>query len=113
MINSGVDNHILFRDGIRNVWRKTIGALEELDYDIEDKNRESGMIYLNIVEGGEGRSMLSTVSFWKNEDTVEYIVSLDRLENGIAVRVLDKDKKRVRNDVSKDMYVDLMSQFKP
>lgn len=112
-INSGVNSHLLIHDGLGNAWRKTVKAIEELAYDIEDKNRESGLIYLNIAVGKKETSMLSTLSFWKKSATQIYIVGVERIESGIAVRVMDDERNRIDDEVSKGLFADLLGKLQP
>jgi len=113
LIASGVDSHLLVRDSLRNTWRKTIGVLEEQGYDIEDKNRQTGQVYLNIAEDDSSSSMLSSLSFWKKADTSVYVLVLQPVENGVEVRVLDEEKNRIDNKVSKEILADLLAQLAP
>ncbi|ORU90581.1 MAG: hypothetical protein A6F71_06350 [Cycloclasticus sp. symbiont of Poecilosclerida sp. M] len=100
---------LLVRDSMRVVWRKVIKTLDDLDYDIEDKNRDKSYIYLNIDESEGG--MLAALSFWGNSKTTTYIVSLQHAENGVVVQVKNGQKKPVRNDSSKRIYDDLLSKL--
>ena len=111
LMGSGVDSHLLVRDSLRNAWRKTIGVLEEQGYDIDDKNRQTGQIYLNIAEGDSSNSMLSSLSFWKKVDTDVYVLVLKSVENGVQVSVLDEEKNRVNNNVSTEILADLLTQL--
>ena len=111
LMGSGVDSHLLVRDSLRNAWRKTIGVLEEQGYDIDDKNRQTGQIYLNIAEGDSSNSMLSSLSFWKKVDTDVYVLALKSVENGVQVSVLDEEKNRVDNNVSTEILADLLTQL--
>ncbi len=111
LMGSGVDSHLLVRDSLRNAWRKTIGVLEEQGYDIDDKNRQTGQIYLNIAEGDSSNSMLSSLSFWKKVDTDVYVLVLKSVENGVQVSVLDEEKNRVDNNVSTEILADLLTQL--
>lgn len=112
-IENGVDSHLLVHDSLSNAWRKTMKALEELDYDIEDKNRESSLIYLNVTAGKKEGSMLATLSFWKESETVVYIVGIERIESGIAVRVLDEERSRIDNELSRGILADLLGKLQP
>ena len=111
LMGSGVDSHLLVRDSLRNAWRKTIGVLEEQGYDIDDKNRQTGQIYLNIAEGDSSNSMLSSLSFWKKVDTDVYVLVLKSVESGVQVSVLDEEKNRVDNNVSTEILADLLTQL--
>jgi len=113
LIANDVDSHLLVRDSLRNTWRKTIGVLEEQGYDIEDKNRQTGQVYLNIAEDDSSSSMLSSLSFWKKADTSVYVLVLQAVENGVEVRVLDEEKNRIDNKVSKEILADLFAQLAP
>ncbi|MBV1913328.1 MAG: outer membrane protein assembly factor BamC [Cycloclasticus sp.] len=113
LIQNGVDSYLLVRDSLRNAWRKTISALDEKGYDIEDKNRQSNQVYLNIAKDDGSSSMLSSLSFWKKADTEVYVLELKRAEGGIAIRVLDEEKVRIDNLASKTLLTDLLDQFAP
>lgn len=113
LIQDGVDSHLLVRDSLRNAWRKTISALEEKNYDIEDKNRQTSLVYLNIAKNSGSSSMLSSLSFWKKAETDVYVVELQRAENGITVRVLDEEKNRIDNATSQTLLTDLLAQLAP
>jgi len=105
---SGVNSSLLVRDSLRNTWRKTIGVLEDLGYVIEDKNRQRGKIYLNVpVATGKSNSMLSSLSFWGEVETVVYVVALEHQQNGVKVRVLSEEKGRVDDNVTRDILSDL------
>lgn len=113
LVGSGVDAHLLVRDSLRSTWRKVIGAFESLDYDIEDKNRVRSEVYLNIVTEETSGSMLSNLSFWNKADTVPYLVILERLDMGVAIRVLDKAEKRVGDKVASVILADLLAELTP
>jgi len=113
LIKNGVDSYVLVRDSVRNTWRKTISALEEKSYDIEDKNRQTSLVYLNISKDSGSSSMLSSLSFWKKADTDVYILELKRGEDGVEVRVLDEDKGRIDNNISQTLLADLLAQLAP
>ena len=98
-------------DSYRNTWRKIITALEELEYDIEDKNREENKVYLNIPEEGNDPGMLSSLTFWKSESTIEYLVVFKEYSDGVAVKVQNSEGVLVDNDVSKRIYADLLSKL--
>ncbi|OUR88516.1 hypothetical protein A9Q85_03080, partial [Cycloclasticus sp. 44_32_T64] len=85
----------------------------EQGYDIEDKNRQTGQVYLNIAEDDSSSSMLSSLSFWKKADTSVYVLVLQAVENGVEVRVLDEEKNRIDNKVSKEILADLFAQLAP
>jgi len=109
---NGVNSSLLVRDSLRNTWRKTIGVLDDLGYDIEDKNRERGEIYLNIpVASGKSKGLFSGFSFLGNVDVIVYVVALDDQENGVKIRVLSEEKDRVDNDVTRDILYDLTSNL--
>lgn len=109
-LKKGVDSHLLVQDSLRNAWRKTVTALEELDYDIADKNRENSLIYLNIATAKQG-GMLSTLSFWKKAETQVYLVAVERVETGIAVRVLNEQKDRIDDEFSRGILADLLTKL--
>ena len=111
LIENGVDNHLLVRDSLRNTWRKTISALDEKGYDIEDKNRQSNQVYLNIAKDDGSSSMLSSLSFWKKADTEVYVLQLSSDAMGVKIRVLDEEKNRIDNTVSQTLLTDLLAQF--
>ncbi|MBQ0724568.1 MAG: outer membrane protein assembly factor BamC [Cycloclasticus sp.] len=111
-VKQGVDSHLLVQDSLRNVWRKTVTALEELDYDVGDKNRENSLIYLNIATAKQG-GMLSTLSFWKKAETQVYLVALERVETGVAVRVLDEQQTRIDDEFSRGILADLLTKLTP
>jgi len=113
LIKNAVDSYLLVRDSLRNTWRKTISALEEKNYDIEDKNRQTSLVYLNIAKDSNSSSMLSSLSFWKKADTDVYILELKRAEDGVEVRVLDEEKGRVDNNISQALLADLLAQLAP
>jgi uncharacterized lipoprotein len=100
---------LLVRDSLRNVWRKTIKALDDLDYDIEDKNREKSAIYLNIYEGDGG--MLSAISFWGGGKKKIYIIGMNQGEDGVVVQIRDENKKLAKNDTAKRLYDDLLKKL--
>lgn len=111
-LKQGVDSHLLVQDSLRNAWRKTVTALEELDYDIGDKNRENSLIYLNIAIAKQG-GMLSTLSFWKKAESQVYLVSVERVETGVAVRVLNEQKDRIDDEFSRGILADLLTKLTP
>ena len=111
-LKQGVDSHLLVQDSLRNAWRKTVTALEELDYDIADKNRENSLIYLNIATAKQG-GMLSTLSFWKKAETQVYLVAVERVETGIAVRVLNEQRDRIDDEFSRGILADLLTKLTP
>ncbi|ORU92939.1 MAG: hypothetical protein A6F70_04115 [Cycloclasticus sp. symbiont of Bathymodiolus heckerae] len=113
LMKGGVNTYLLVRDSLRNTWRKTISALEELDYDIEDKNRQRGKVYLNIASEGKSGNMLSSLSFWEKADITVYVLALDHQENGVSIRVLSEEKGRIDNKVSKRILSDLIGQLEP
>ncbi len=107
LVKKGVNIYLLVRDSMRNTWRKTINTLEKLSYDIEDKNRQQGKIYLNIAQSSESTSLLSVLSFWSKVKTTVYVVALDHKENDVNIRVLSEEKGRVDDDVTRDILSDL------
>jgi len=111
LIESGVDSHLLVRDSLRNAWRKTISALDKKGYDIEDKNRQSNQVYLNIAKDGGSSGMLSSLSFWKKADTDVYVLQLSSDEMGVKIRVLDEEETPIDNTVSQTLLTDLLAQF--
>ncbi|PCI17059.1 MAG: hypothetical protein COB62_07705 [Piscirickettsiaceae bacterium] len=111
IVNVGSVSYLLVHDSFRNTWRKTVTALEQLEYDIEDKNREESLIYLNINEATSDTGMLSSLAFWKSDSTSVYLISFDQYSDGIAVEVQDKDAQVVNDDVSKKIYADLLSKL--
>jgi uncharacterized lipoprotein len=111
IINIGEVTYLLVHDSYRNTWRKIITALEELEYDIEDKNREENKVYLNIPEEGNDPGMLSSLTFWKSESTIEYLVVFKEYSDGVAVKVQNSEGVLVDNDVSKRIYADLLSKL--
>lgn len=113
LIENGVESHLLVHDSLNNAWRKTVKALRELSYDIEDKNRESGLIYLKVATEKKEGGMLSTLSFWKKSETMVYIVAIERIESGIAVRVLDEERNRLDDEISKGILADLLGKLQP
>ena len=111
LIESGVDSHLIVRDSLRNAWRKTISALDKKGYDIEDKNRQSNQVFLNIAKDGGSSGMLSSLSFWKKADTDVYVLQLSSDEMGVKIRVLDEEETPIDNTVSKTLLTDLLAQF--
>ena len=107
----GLNSRIVMRDTLRNVWRKTITALEALDYDIEDKNRATSMVYLNITKDAESESMLSGLSFWKTSEITVYLVALKQVEAGVEIRVLDEEQQHVFDAVSEDILSRLLAKI--
>lgn len=112
IINIGNVTYLLAYDSYRNIWRKSVSELEALDYDIEDKNREASMIYLNIVEGETESGMFSSLAFWKSEPTTEYVLAFKQYADGVAVKVQNSQGELVDNDVSKRIYADLLTALK-
>jgi len=109
---SGVNSSLLVRDSLRNTWRKTIGVLEDLGYDIEDKNRQRGKIYLNVpIASGKSKGLFSGFSLLGDVEVVVYVVALDSQENGVKIRVLSEEKGRVDDDVTRDILYDLTSNL--
>jgi uncharacterized lipoprotein len=113
IIHVGTVSYLLIHDSFRNAWRKTLGALDALDYDIEDKNREDNLIYLNIAEANAKSGMLSSLSFWKDNSTSVYLISFDQYSDGIALEVQDSDGQLINNDISKKIYADLLTKLAP
>lgn len=111
LIKQGVDSHLMVRDSLRNTWRKTISALEEKNYDIEDKNRQTGLVYLNIAKDKGSSSMLSSLAFWKSADTEVYLIELKRTDSGVTLRVLDEEETRIENEVSQTLLSDLLTHL--
>ncbi len=107
----GDASYLLVRDSIRSTWRRTVSALEKLDYDIEDKNRESGLIYLNIPMEGKG-GMLSSLSFWKKVETTIYLLTIAPLNKEVAIQVLNEQKEPLNDAVSSKVLTDLMAELK-
>lgn len=111
LIKQGVDSHLMVRDSLRNTWRKTISALEEKNYDIEDKNRQTGLVYLNIAKDKGSSSMLSSLAFWKSVDTEVYLIELKQTDSGVTLRVLDEEETRIENEVSQTLLSDLLTHL--
>lgn len=107
----GNASYLLVHDGFRNTWRKTLGALEALAYDVEDKNRDDGVIYLNISDGESKLGMLPSLAFWKSSSASVYLVSFDEYSDGVAVEVQNKDGVPVNDEVSKKIYADLLRKL--
>lgn len=99
--------YLLVRDSMRNAWRLTLAGLEEFDYEVDDKNRVNGLVYLEIPQESES-GMLSSLSFWASAETNPYIVSLKRVDTGIAIRVLNEQQESVKGAVSEMIYADLL-----
>ena len=113
LIEKGVDSHLIVNDSLSNTWRKTVEALEALNYDIEDKNLASSLIYLNVVAEKKEGSMLASLSFWKKAETLVYIVGVERIESGIAVRVLDAERGHIDDAFSKRLLAELLGKLQP
>jgi len=108
----GINSSLLVRDSVRNTWRKTIGILEDLGYEIEDKNRQRGRIYLKVpIASGKSKGMLSGFSLWGKVDMAMYVVALEHQTNGVKIRVLSEEKGRVDDDVTRDIFYDLSSNL--
>lgn len=113
LVESGVDSHLLVRDNLRNTWRELQIAIEALEYDVEDVNRENSTVFLNI-ETAEGSSgMLSMLDFWGADDSsiVVYLLRVEALDNGMAIRVLDAEEARTNDDISKDILANVLGQM--
>jgi len=111
LIDQGDSSHLLIRDTLRNAWRKTVLALDTLDYDIEDKNRQSSLVYLNIAQEAESESMLSGLSFWSSAETTVYIVELKQMTEGVTVRVLDEEQQSISDAVSAEILSRLLTEL--
>ena len=99
--------YLLLRDSMRNAWRMTVSGLYALEYEIEDKNRIDGMIYLEIADNSD-TGMLSSLSFWGSAETTPYLLSLKRTEQGVAIQVLAENEEVAKDDVSELLYADLL-----
>lgn len=111
LIEDGEFNHLLIRDSMRNTWRKTVRILGELGYAIEDRNRQQSVIYLDITKEIES-GLLGSLSFWKSdEETIVYLVDLEGIRQGVIIRVLNEDSEPVNDEVSTQIYDDLVAQF--
>lgn len=106
-------SYLLIRDSFRSAWRKTVSALEALEYDIEDKNREESLIQLNIEDEITETGMLSSLTFWKSASTTLYQVNFVQYSDAIAVKVQDSKGNLVNNEVSEKIYADLLKQLTP
>ena len=111
LIDQGLNSRLLMRDSLRNVWRKTLSALEALDYDIEDKNRETAQIYLNLVKDTGSDSMLSGLSFWKTVETSVYVIALKQQDDGVAISVLDEAQQQVSDGLSDEVLSRLLAEL--
>ncbi|ORU91457.1 MAG: hypothetical protein A6F72_02645 [Cycloclasticus sp. symbiont of Poecilosclerida sp. N] len=105
--------YLLVHDSLRNTWRKTVSALEALNYDIEDKNRARNEVYLNITPTTKEADISWNLFFWEKAETTLHVVTLYPLENGVVVRVLDKEKNRIENAVSKEILTGLFTELTP
>ncbi|PCI70901.1 MAG: hypothetical protein COB26_02220 [Piscirickettsiaceae bacterium] len=106
-------SYLLVRDSFRSAWRKTVSALEALEYDIEDKNREESLIHLNINDEVADTGMLSSLTFWKSASTTAYRIHFVQYSDAIAVKVQDDKGALVNNEVSEKIYTDLLKQLAP
>ncbi|HIF18204.1 MAG TPA: outer membrane protein assembly factor BamC [Cycloclasticus sp.] len=104
-------SYLLLHDNFRTSWRKTISALEELNYDIEDKNREKNIVYLNISDEVNDPGILSSLTFWKKSATSVYKLIFVEYSDSIAVKVQNDEGVFINNDVSKQIYNDLLSKL--
>ncbi len=104
-------SYLLIRDSFRSAWRKTVGALEVLEYGIEDKNREESLIHLNISDEVSETGMLSALTFWKSAAITTYQVYFVQYSDAIAVKVRDSKGVVVNNEVSEKIYADLLKQL--
>ncbi|MBL4744645.1 MAG: outer membrane protein assembly factor BamC [Cycloclasticus sp.] len=111
LMKDGNDSYLLIRDSLRNTWRKTNSALETLGYDIDDKNRQNSKFYINLAEDTGSSNMISSLTFWKKAEKTIYIVSLDHIDSGVALRVLDKNEDSVNNDVTSKLLIELMGKL--
>jgi len=111
LIDQGLNSRLLMRDSLRNVWRKTLSALEALDYDIEDKNRETAQIYLNLVKDTGSDSMLSGLSFWKTVETSVYVIALEQQDDGVAISVLDEAQQQISDGLSDEVLSRLLAEL--
>jgi len=111
LLDQGLNSRLLMRDSLRNTWRKTISALEELDYDIEDKNRETGLVFLNVPLAPESESMLSGLSFWKSVETNVYVVALKQVQEGVTLNILNEEKAPVSDAVSAEILSRLLAEL--
>jgi uncharacterized lipoprotein len=111
IVTAGSVAYLLVHDNFRNTWLKTVIALEELGYDIEDVNREEGLIYLNIGEAEGSSGMFSALTFWKSGSVTEYLVAFDQYSDGVTVEVQDDSGLLVNDDVSKQIYADLLRKL--
>lgn len=111
LLGEGENSHLLIRDTLRNAWRKTVSALEALDYDIDDKNRQSSLVYLNVAQEAESESMLSGLSFWSSAETTVYIVGLKQVDEGVIVSVLNEEQQPVADAVSAEILRRLLTEI--
>ncbi|MEW5056885.1 MAG: outer membrane protein assembly factor BamC [Cycloclasticus sp.] len=111
LIDQGLNSRLLMRDSLRNVWRKTLSALEALDYDIEDKNRETAQIYLNLAKDTGSDSMLSGLSFWKTVETSVYVIALKQQDDGVEISVLDEAQQQISDGLSDEVLSRLLAEL--
>ncbi|OUR83313.1 hypothetical protein A9Q82_03315 [Cycloclasticus sp. 46_120_T64] len=111
LIDQGLNSRLLMRDSLRNVWRKTLSALEALDYDIEDKNRETAQIYLNLAKDTGSDSMLSGLSFWKTVETSVYVIALKQQDDGVEISVLDEAQQQISDELSDEVLSRLLAEL--
>lgn len=111
LIDQGLNSRLLMRDSLRNVWRKTLSALEALDYDIEDKNRETAQIYLNLAKDTGSDSMLSGLSFWKTVETSVYVIALEQQDDGVEISVLDEAQQQISDVLSDEVLSRLLAEL--
>ena len=111
LIDQGLNSRLLMRDSLRNVWRKTLSALEALDYDIEDKNRETAQIYLNLAKDTGSDSMLSGLSFWKTVETSVYVIALEQQDDGVEISVLDEAQQQISDGLSDEVLSRLLAEL--
>jgi len=112
IIQTGQGRHLVVRDSLRSTWRKTVSALEELEYDIEDKNRENGLIYLDVLTDKKDDGMLASLAFWKNSAVKTYVLTLVADADTVVIQVNDENEKPVDDDIAKKIYTDLLNELK-
>jgi uncharacterized lipoprotein len=104
--------YMLVRDSMRNTWRRVLTSFDELGYVVEDINRQQSVIYLEITKEVEEEGILQSLSFWKSDvESAIYVINLERIREGVLIHVLNENNEPVNDEVSTQIYDDLIAQL--
>lgn len=95
-------SRLQLNDQFDRAWRRVGLALDRVGFTVEDRDRAKGLYYVRYVDpevdGGKGeKGFLSKLAFWrssgsdKEEQKIQYRVSVKESADGSLVQVLGKD----------------------